>query len=85
MERASYFNGIGASNPRLQIDMGKYWTMRSKTMEYDPVLQDTAWVKACWHFKKALELNSSKKVKNEIAGYVKDIYTDQKRVREAVE
>lgn len=85
MERASYFSGAGAANPHLQIDMGKYWTTRSKSLEYDPVLQDTAWIKARWHFERALELNNSKQVKNEIAGYVMNIYSDQKRVREAIE
>jgi hypothetical protein len=65
--------------------MGKYWTMRSRTLEYDPVRQDNAWTKACWHFKKALELNKSKKVTDEITGYVKNFYSDQSRVREAIE
>jgi hypothetical protein len=85
MERAAYFNGAGAANPYLHIDMGKYWTMRSKTLEYDPARQHTTWIKARWHFKKALELNNTKQVKDEITGYINDIYSDQKRVQEAIE
>jgi len=85
MERAAYFNGEGAATPQNHLDMGKYWTLRSKTLEYDPVRHDIAWTKACWHFQKARQLNRSKEKAAEITAYVKNFYQDAKHAREAVE
>jgi len=85
MERAAYFNGEGVANYRNHLDMGKYWTMRSKTMDHDPARQDVYWTKARWHFQKALELAGGKKTKAEIVDHVKNFYPDGNYIQEAVQ
>jgi len=85
MERASYFNGSGAENPHLHIDLGKFWTMRAKALSPNPERQDVAWTKARWHFKKALELKGSKSVRDEITEYVKMFYQEERYIKEALE
>jgi O-antigen ligase len=85
MERASHFNGEGVANPHRHIDLGKYWTMRSTTLVHDPARQDEAWVKARWHFKKAMDLRGGKETAAEIDGYVKSFYTDDQHRREVFE
>lgn len=86
MERATYAAGIGAMNPRLQIDMGHYWTMRSRTFGTagDPPRQDLAWTKALWHYQKAQELMPGKATGKEITQYVKVFYADEDRVAQVL-
>jgi hypothetical protein len=86
MERATYAAGIGAMNPRLQIDMGHYWTMRSRTFGTagDP-RQDLAWTKALWHYQKAQELMPGKATGKEIMQYVKIFYPDDDRLAQVLQ
>lgn len=71
MERASYLAGNWALNPRLHVDLGNYWTMRSKTFgPHDPASEET-WIKAIWHYHKAQEMDNSKGLDEEIKRYVK--------------
>jgi O-antigen ligase len=85
MERATYAAGNGAKNPRLQIDMGHYWTMRSRTLGTtgDP-REDPAWTKALWHYHRAQELMTGKATGKEIMQYVKIFYPDDDRLAQVL-
>jgi hypothetical protein len=85
MERAAYTAGISAMNPRLHIDMGHYWTMRSRTLGLagDP-RQEPAWTRALWHYHQAQELMPGKATGKEITQYVKVFYADEDRVAQVL-
>jgi hypothetical protein len=82
MERASYYAGTGADNPRIHADMGNYWTMRSRSIDASEPNHEAAWMKAVWHYKKVLELEKNKKLVEEITGYVKSFYPDEEHLKE---
>jgi hypothetical protein len=90
MDRAAYFAGPWAINPHLQVDLGNYWAMRSKTLiGYDPDNAEVAWEKAMWHYWKAQEMITGKKkiekVKEEITQFVKNFYhDDEQRIRDVI-
>jgi len=87
MERAAYF--AGEKHPLLHVKLGHYWVMRSKVMapffsKWKPV-----WTKACWHYQKALELESDnkpiqKKMIQLITSQVRMYYPDEAFVKEAL-
>ncbi|MFH1981112.1 MAG: O-antigen ligase family protein [Pseudomonadota bacterium] len=54
MERAAYTAGV--KDPRFHVEMGKYWTMRSKTLDPSDPRWEPAWSRAGYHFKKALSM-----------------------------
>jgi hypothetical protein len=85
MERATYAAGNSAMNPRLQIDMGHYWTMRSRTLDTmgDP-WADLAWTKALWHYHRAQELIPGKATGKEIMQYVKIFYPNDDRLAQVL-
>ena len=77
MDRAAYYAGYGAENPHLLVDLGNYWTMRSKTIDPTDPKQDVAWTKAVWHYQKALEMEKSKDLAEAVVRYVKGFYPDE--------
>jgi O-antigen ligase len=76
MERAAYF--VGEKNPSLHVHLGNYWTFRSKTINPAEPEWETAWNKACWHYKRAQSLEKSKSLVGNIANYVWKYYPDKK-------
>jgi len=54
MDRAAYFAGV--KNPRLHIELGNYWVMRSKSILPNNPEHHSAWAKARWHYGKAMEI-----------------------------
>ncbi len=82
MDRAAYFTGNGAENPHMQVDLGNYWTMRSKTLDPSDPKRDMAWTKAAWHYNRAIELRKSKPLVEKIGKYVKIYYPDGERLKD---
>lgn len=74
MDRAAYFAGV--KTPRLHVELGNYWVMRSKTLDPLNPERDTAWEKAVAHYRVALRLEDSPKLQEEIKGYVWMFYPD---------
>ncbi len=56
MERAAYFSG--EKTPYLHFAIGNYWIMRSKTIDSSSYKQKVLLKKACWHYQKAIDLES---------------------------
>jgi len=75
MERAAYF--VGEKNPYLHVRLGNYWIFRSKTINPAVLTWETAWSKACWHYKKAQSLKKSKSLTDTIVHYVWKYYPDK--------
>jgi len=84
MERASHVAGDWAENPHLHLDMGNYWTMRSRSLPPEDPQVDIAWTKALWHYHKGLAMNGDKKAKEEITQFVKNFYPDETKIKEAL-
>jgi O-antigen ligase len=85
MERAGYFAGEKDSN--LHMEIGKYWTMRSKTINPANLGWESAWTRSCWHYQKALELESGEQRKQmiqQIKSYIWLHYPDEYFVKEAL-
>jgi hypothetical protein len=82
MDRAAHFTGTGEEFPHMQVDLGNYWTMRSKTFAPSDMRYDVAWTKARWHYKNAMKLDKSKQLMDEITGYVKNFYPDEEHLNE---
>ncbi len=85
MERAAYF--AGESRPDLHEQLGNFWVMRSKTVNPADPGWEPAWIKACWHYKKTLSLetgNERSKMKARIKKYVWNYYPDEWFVDQAV-
>lgn len=87
MERAAYF--AGEKYPMLHVKLGHYWVMRSKVMA--PLFSEwkPAWNKACWHYHKALEIESDNKsiqkgMIQQITSQVQRYYPDEAFVKEAL-
>ena len=81
MERAAYF--AGEKRPHLHVEIGNYWTMRSKTIFPTDPQHQSGWEKACWHYKKALSIEGTKSLRDRIIKYVWQFYPDRKIVKEA--
>ena len=82
MERAAYF--AGEKNPRLHVELGNYWVMRSKTFYPEDPGRESSWIKACWHYKTAQRLEMKEPLKDEILKYVTVFYPDPKIARDAI-
>jgi hypothetical protein len=82
MERAAYF--AGEKNPRLHVELGNYWVMRSKTFYPEAPGRESSWTKACWHYKMAQRLEMKASLKDEILKYVAAFYPDPKVARETI-
>ena len=82
MDRAAYF--AGEKRPYLHLDIGNYWTMRSKNISPTIPEHETAWAKAGWHYKKAQSLDKSESLRNKIVKYVWLFYPDKKMIREVL-
>ncbi|MCF8143970.1 MAG: O-antigen ligase family protein [Deltaproteobacteria bacterium] len=83
MERAAYFAGV--KNPRLHVELGNYWVMRSKSVYPSDPLHHEAWAKAVWHYRKAQGIEgpgskAAKEMRKEIRGYVWNVYPDEEFV-----
>ena len=76
MERAAYFAGDWVLNPRIHVDLGHYYTMRSRTLLTDIPKNQALWQKAMHHYGKAMELIGNKTLREEIRRYVKVYYPD---------
>jgi O-antigen ligase len=84
MERAGYF--AGETNSRMYVDLGHYWVMRSRSLDRTHPMQDSAWARACWHYRKARELDDAKAVVEEITRYVQTFYPgNPERLQEALQ
>jgi hypothetical protein len=74
MERAAYFAGV--ADPNLHVQLGNYWTMRSKSMNPADERWEPAWNRACWHYKTVQEIEGNKKLIETIIRYVTNFYPD---------
>ncbi len=79
MERAAYF--AGQKDPRLHVEMGNYWVMRSKTIYPIDPRWEAVFARACWHYKKARRLEKTKDLRDEIENFVWRFYPDKELVR----
>ncbi len=82
IDRAAYF--AGEKNPYLHVHLGNYWILRSKTINPANPGWETAWAKARWHYKKAQEIDGSKKMLKIITQYIWNYYPDKDIVLEAI-
>ena len=82
MDRAAYFAGV--KTPYLHVELGNYWTMRSKTIYPTNPLHQSAWAKACWHYRKSLEIDGNKGMLKSIIDTIWQFYPDRDFVFEAV-
>ncbi|NVM23142.1 MAG: O-antigen ligase family protein [Desulfobacterales bacterium] len=82
MQRAAYF--AGENNPHLHIRLGNYWVIRSRTIHTAGSEWETAWSKACRHYKKAQSLETRKTLADKIARYVWNYYPDKAFVRDVL-
>ena len=84
MERAAHVAGDWAENPHLHLDMGNYWTMRSRSLSPEDPKADIAWTKAIWHYHKAISLDKCKDVKDEISRFVTGFYPNDVKISETL-
>jgi O-antigen ligase len=82
MDRAAYC--AGDRNPYLYVSMGDYWVMRSKTVHPAGPEWQTAWSKACWHYRKAQALERGRRLATLIASHVWSYYPDEEFVAQAL-
>jgi len=87
MDRAAWFAGV--KNPRLHVEMGNYWTMRSKTVYPNDPLHQEAWGKACGHYREALRIEGAesregKRLRKEIRDHVWNVYPDKEMMDECL-
>ena len=91
MDRAAYFAGV--KNPHLHLELGNYWTMRSKTVYPNDPIHHEAWARACWHYQKAQSIERGaqstksealKQMQKQIRDYVWNFYPDEAYVAEAI-
>jgi hypothetical protein len=77
MDRAARFAGSWPQNPRLQYDMGNYWTMRSKTFGPKDPQSGVAWAKAVWHYRLGMSLEKRKKLPEDVRGYLANFFRNE--------
>jgi len=82
MDRAAHMAGNWAEYPRLHVDMGNYWTMRSKSFSAGDPQGEVAWIKGVWHYQKAMALDKRKELREEIIRYVRGFHTDPGRFKD---
>ena len=76
MERAAWFAGDWVQYPRLQYDMGNYWTMRSKTFGPGDPKGEISWTRAVWHYRKGMEIERAASLPEDVKGYIRNFYAD---------
>ncbi len=86
MERAAYF--AGDKYPRLHVELGNYWVMRSTTILPSNSKHQAAWSRAFWHYKKAQSLETGgelKRMKKKIRDYVWYFYPDEAMIKQTIQ
>lgn len=86
MERAAYF--AGDKYPRLHVELGNYWVMRSTTILPSNSKHQAAWSRAFWHYKKAQSLETGgelKRMKKKIRDYVWYFYPDEGMIKQTIQ
>jgi O-antigen ligase len=81
MDRAAYFTGD--KDPALQVSLGNYWVMRSKSFLPGQPEYETAWAKSIVHYRKAQVLKA-KALQKEIRDFVWMFYPDEEIVRQVI-
>ena len=82
IDRAAYF--AGEKSPYLHVHLGNYWILRSKTINPATPGWDTAWAKACWHYKEAQSLERRQGLLVKIARFVWQYYPDKDFIRKVL-
>lgn len=82
MDRAAYYAGV--KTPYFHMELGNYWVMRSKSVWPTDPEKASAWTKACWHYKKAQEIDGSKEMLKRIVRYIWNFYPDWEIALEAI-
>ena len=83
MDRAAYFGGV--KSPHQHVNLGHYWTMRSKGLNPADSRWRQSWEKACRHFKKAQEIDGNSQMVKTVIKYIWIFYPDETFVFEALE
>ena len=84
MGRASYLAGDWAINPHLHVDLGNYWTMRSRTRGQGDPKAEANWLRAVWNYRKAMQLDGTRQMREEIETYVRNFYPDESHLKKAL-
>jgi O-antigen ligase len=77
LERAVWFAGEWAQNPRLQYDMGNYLTMRINALAPDDPKRGSDWAGAVWHYRKGMELEKRKMLPEDVRGYLANFFRNE--------
>ena len=70
LDRAAYFAGGWPQNPKLHYDMGKYWTMRAKSLKPGDPRREASLAKAARHYRKGMELEQVKELPKDVLTYI---------------
>lgn len=76
LDRAAYVAGGWPQNPKLHYDMGKYWTMRSKTFRPGDPKRKAAWTKAASHYRQGMGLEQVKELPKDVQMYIGYFFED---------
>lgn len=70
LDRAAHVAGGWPQNPKLHYDMGKYWTMRTKSLGSNNPKRENAWTKAMSHYRRGMELEQVKALPKDVQTYI---------------
>ena len=84
LDRAAWFAGNWAQNPRLQYDMGNYWTMRVKTFGPNDSKRKIAWTRALWHYRVGMVLEKIKEPPKDIQNTIRNFLNDKAPLQELI-
>jgi hypothetical protein len=76
LDRAAYVAGGWPQNPKLHYDMGKYWTMRTKSLRPDDPKRKITWTKAALHYRLGMELEQVKELPKDVRTYIGYFFQD---------
>ena len=82
IDRSTYF--AGDINPSLHVHLANYWIMRSKTISPAEPGWETAWARACWHYKKAQSMDGTRQQAEQIVRFVWEYYPDEVFIRKVL-
>lgn len=85
MMRAAYL--AGEASPDLYAELGNYWAVQSTMTAAGDTLWQEVWNRACWHYRKAMELeheDGKNRMYKRIHRYVWGLYPDMAYIRDVL-